>query len=298
MTETTVFSAKNDDYYIKINEDKTFNTALLKEAIKDTQEKRIVKEFKNNEDIDSLLDKLYTFNIEHTYAEWLLTYAKTALKFNKDGSIPDRAFWKKHRYQKLNLEATQIKKETITLVTNINNMKKDFTVVDVETTGLNKDLDSIIQFSAVKYENFKVVDKLNLYIKPSNGQKIKAETTAITGITEDDVKNAKTFKEEFKSIQKFLNSDFLVGHNLNFDIGILNSEYNRLHKELPNINYADTLKIAKSTLPYLPRGGYKLENLKKRLPMEYNQLQSHDSLNDCYITGDLYKYLLDIAKNN
>lgn len=294
MTKTTIFSAKNSDYYVEFNENKEISTALLKSAIKQTQDPRVMKEFKNNEDIDSLLDKLYSFNIEHTYADWLITYAKPALTLKKDGSLPDRAFWKKHKYQKLDTLNKVVTENPVTLITDKEKMSKNYTVVDVETTGLNTEIDAVIQFSAVKYENFKPVDQLNIYIKPSNGENIKAETTAITGITQEDVDSGSTFKDAFNQINQFLDTSFLVGHNLNFDINILHTEYKRLNKELPKIKYSDTLKIAKSTLPFLPRGGYKLENLKKRLPKEYNQLQSHDSLNDCFITGDLYQYLLNI----
>ena len=58
---------------------------------------------------------------------------------------------------------------------------KDFVVIDIETTGLQRDA-KIIQLSSVKYKKDELVDTFNRYINP--GIPVPADVSAITGITD------------------------------------------------------------------------------------------------------------------
>lgn len=55
---------------------------------------------------------------------------------------------------------------------------KDFVVIDIETTGLQRDA-KIIQLSSVKYKKDELVDTFNRYINP--GIPVPADVSAITG---------------------------------------------------------------------------------------------------------------------
>lgn len=291
----TIFSTKNPDYFLTQTESNNINTDLLKYAISQSSTPKLADEFDSEEDIYSVIDKLYSFDIDHPYVEWVQDYSPYLLKIKKDTKIPDRGFWKIHKYVSLKREEKEAK-PLFELETIERKMPNDYIVIDVETTGLNPKIDEIIQFSAVKYINNKVDSTLDLFIKPSHGAEITQEITAITGISAKDVESQDTFLDNFDKINKFVSGGFLVGHNFKFDLSMIKSEYDRIKKPINSIKYADTLKIARKQMPYLGRGAYKLENLKMKLPeTELGQLKSHNSLNDAYITGSLYQYLKKLA---
>lgn len=179
----------------------------------------------------------------------------------------------------------------------------DFVAMDTETTGLSKTSASIIQFSAVKYVNRQPVDEIDFYINPNNHKPLDPEITELTGITPEDIAKAKPFKEHFAVIDSWIHNDILVGHNFNFDLTMLASEYHRIGKTLPTVKYYDTLQLAHQLVPYLVEpGAYKLENIKDILPeSETKNLTNHNSLNDTKMTGAIFNYLTntpDITKKN
>ena len=67
-------------------------------------------------------------------------------------------------------------------------MSGTFISLDVETTGLNPEIHSIIQLSAVKYENFEKVAEFDTFVAPSNDKIISEEITELTGIKPSDLK--------------------------------------------------------------------------------------------------------------
>lgn len=58
-------------------------------------------------------------------------------------------------------------------------------VFDIETTGLNKDKDLIIEIGALKYKNNILVEQFNYLINPQI--KLPEIITKITGIKDDDL---------------------------------------------------------------------------------------------------------------
>ena len=68
----------------------------------------------------------------------------------------------------------------------IDDFVADYVVFDFETTGLNPfDGDRIIEMSAVRVINHKVVEKFATLVNPE--QPISPEATAVNGITDDMV---------------------------------------------------------------------------------------------------------------
>lgn len=105
-------------------------------------------------------------------------------------------------------------------------LSKPLIVFDLETTGLDLVRDRIIQISYIKVCPDGKEFRENLYINP--GKPIPGEVTALTGISDDDVKDAPTFKDMSASLHdKFKNCDF-AGYNSNhFDIPMLAEEFLR-----------------------------------------------------------------------
>ncbi|MBR7172488.1 MAG: 3'-5' exoribonuclease [Clostridia bacterium] len=94
---------------------------------------------------------------------------------------------------------------------------KTFVCYDFETTGLHyAQGDKIIEIGAVKIENGKITEKFMTYVDPE--KPIPAESSAISGIVDDDVKGAPIDSEALQDFYKFTRGAILTGYNiLNFD---------------------------------------------------------------------------------
>jgi len=101
---------------------------------------------------------------------------------------------------------------------------------DLETTGINISQDRIIEIAVIKLmPNGETIRKTNL-INPTIP--ISAESAAIHGITNEDVKDKPVFKEVAKEYVKFLEGADLAGFNiLKFDMPMLVEEFLRAEVE-------------------------------------------------------------------
>lgn len=106
------------------------------------------------------------------------------------------------------------------------NLKKPLCVFDLETTGVNIAQDRIIEIAVIKVmPSGEVIEKSNL-VNPTIP--ILPESTAIHGISNDDVKDKPTFKELAKDYARFFEGADLGGFNiLKFDVPVLVEEFLR-----------------------------------------------------------------------
>ncbi|MDR3141975.1 MAG: 3'-5' exonuclease [Tannerellaceae bacterium] len=106
------------------------------------------------------------------------------------------------------------------------NLKNSLVFFDLETTGINIVKDRIVEISFVKvYPNGKEESKTRR-INP--GMPIPPESTAIHGISDEDVKDCLTFKEIARSLANQIEGCDLAGFNSNrFDIPMLAEEFQR-----------------------------------------------------------------------
>lgn len=106
------------------------------------------------------------------------------------------------------------------------NLKNPLVFFDLETTGLNTTRDRIIEVSLLKvYPNGKEEMKTRR-LNPE--MPIPPESTAIHGITDEDVKDCPTFKQIAKSLADQLEGCDLAGFNSSrFDVPMLAEEFLR-----------------------------------------------------------------------
>lgn len=106
------------------------------------------------------------------------------------------------------------------------NLKNPLVFFDLETTGIDITKDRIVEISYVKvFPNGKEESK-TMRIKPE--RPIPPESTAIHGITDDDVKDCPTFKAVAKTLAAQIEGCDLAGYNSNrFDIPLLAEEFLR-----------------------------------------------------------------------
>ena len=106
-------------------------------------------------------------------------------------------------------------------------LTRPLVVIDIETTGLNKQEDRIVDICMVKIFPDGNEEKLNSIINPE--RPIPSESTSIHGIKDEDVLGKPTFKEFSKEMINFMEGCDLCGFNFeNFDLQVIESELGRV----------------------------------------------------------------------
>ncbi len=110
-------------------------------------------------------------------------------------------------------------------------LKRPIVFFDLETTGVDASKDRIVEISMVKVmpdgEEIVKTRKIN------PGMHIPEESTAIHGITDDDVKDAPFFFQIAKSLEQFIRGCDFGGFNSNrFDLPMLVEEFMRANVEV------------------------------------------------------------------
>lgn len=101
-----------------------------------------------------------------------------------------------------------------------------FTVIDLETTGLNAKKNAITEVTAIQYRNGEEVDKYSTLVKPA--EPISEEVELLTGISNDMVKNAPALVMVLSELAGFVGAaPVIVGHNVSFDINFLVEKFHQ-----------------------------------------------------------------------
>lgn len=175
-------------------------------------------------------------------------------------------------------------------------------VLDTETTGFSPERDAVIQFSGVKGYlrpdgTFDVKDAeiKDFYIQ--SPIPIPKEASQVNGITDDLLQQKGAEREDaLRAIYSFLKGSAVIGHNINFDLRMLNGffaqmgEKHKLNLDSPYI--CDTLsaarKVVKDRTMQRPCA---LSNLIKRIKPDAD-FSFHNSLEDVYATIEVYNWLV------
>ncbi|WP_303673110.1 3'-5' exonuclease [Vampirovibrio chlorellavorus] len=131
-----------------------------------------------------------------------------------------------------------------------------FSVLDLETTGLNAKRNAITEVTAIQYKNGVEIGKYSTLIKPTEA--IPEEVELLTGISNDMVKNAPALVMALSELSAFLGpSPIIVGHNVSFDIGFLKEKISQsgldVFADRYDLSRAFCTKVlAQKALPSLP----------------------------------------------
>lgn len=168
----------------------------------------------------------------------------------------------------------------------INKYVPDYVVFDLETTGVSWKKDRIIEISAVKVLDGKVVDEFSELVNPDCS--IPYYASRVNGIFDDMVCDARTFDEVLPDFIDFIGDSILVGHNIHaFDMKFLYRECRDIYGETLTNNYVDTLYLSRKRVPELPH--HKLVDMAEYFDISTEG--AHRALKDCRMNQEVFEGL-------
>lgn len=170
-------------------------------------------------------------------------------------------------------------------------LKQDYCVLDLETTGFDPEYDDIIEICAIRVRNGIIENTFCELVQPQNP--IPLFIQQLTGITNNMVENARTISEILPDLFNFVNDDVILGHNVSFDLNFISGQSLILFGKPFLNNYIDTLPLSRKAFPELKH--HRLSNLSKDLSLS---TPAHRSKADCICTKQLYDKIIETAQKN
>ena len=161
---------------------------------------------------------------------------------------------------------------------------------DIETTGLNKKHEVIIEIGAVILKNGEITDRFNTFAAP--GRILSQEIILLTGITDEMLVGAPSQEEALRAFLEFAGDRPLAAHNAEFDMGFIAAGCRKYGLPFHNPS-VDSLILAQNLLPDL--GKYKLDIVAEHLhlPAFNHHRASDDAATVAYMLPPFFKMLED-----
>lgn len=162
-----------------------------------------------------------------------------------------------------------------------------FIVLDLETTGLNAQSDSIIEVALLRIDEAgNPLESWSSLVNP--GFVIHEDITFLTSITPEDLADAPKFGDIRSRIVEFIGKDPIMGHNVGFDISFLASNGIRFETE----KIVDTFKIAE----FLYHGSKSLNLSSITEELGYVHENAHRAFSDVQATAFLWSKIVEKVK--
>lgn len=162
-------------------------------------------------------------------------------------------------------------------------------VLDVESTGLSTTKDEIIQIAAIRYGKEGATRELDVLVKPTQSV---GDSYYVHGFSDEYLqRDGIEPKEALRILADFVVDGVLVGHNVNYDLQIINSMMSRYGLDLlEGFEVYDTLDLAYKVYPKLHN--HKLDTLSKLIDTKANP--NHNAMQDILATSEVLSHLLEV----
>jgi len=165
-----------------------------------------------------------------------------------------------------------------------------FCVLDLETTGGNRNDDMITEIGAVKVQGGAAIGTFQTLVNP--GRAIPPQITVLTGLSDVLVADAPRIEAVLPSLIDFVGDAVVVGHNVGFDVGFLRAACGRAGREPFAGTVVDTVALARRLVrDEVP--DCRLGTLASRFRLDHRP--SHRALDDALATADLLHLLIERA---
>ncbi|MHB8870890.1 MAG: exonuclease domain-containing protein [Candidatus Doudnabacteria bacterium] len=148
-----------------------------------------------------------------------------------------------------------------------------FCSLDIETSGFDPSESEVLELGMVFFEieskEIKILSEWQSVFKPT--KEVPPRILALTGIGQEELDGAESFKDKYDDIQNLVKDCVIVGHNINFDIKFLEGFGIKFSGK-----QIDTLDLAQMFLPN--NQSYNLEALMNFLEVDHKD--AHRALAD------------------
>ena len=165
-----------------------------------------------------------------------------------------------------------------------------FCVLDLETTGGNRNADLITEIGVVKVRGGECLGTFQTLVNP--GRAIPPQITVLTGLTDAVVRTAPRIETVLGTLMDFLGDGVFVAHNAAFDLGFVRAALARDGRPEYRPTVVDTAALARRLVrDEVPNCS--LSTLASRLRLDH--VPTHRALDDALATTDLLHLLLERA---
>ncbi|MDR0308592.1 MAG: DNA polymerase III subunit epsilon [Coriobacteriales bacterium] len=161
----------------------------------------------------------------------------------------------------------------------------DVVVLDIETTGLHPERDSLIEVAAARLRGPEIVERFTSFVDPA--RRIPDLISELTGIQQSDVEGVPTPHKVLVSLQEFIRDTTVVAHNAAFDRSFLKVATPVPMPFTTDNSWCDSLELAQIALPRCRSFG--LQDLSRVFA---DQQTTHRALDDVEGTCQLWRACL------
>ncbi len=165
----------------------------------------------------------------------------------------------------------------------------EIVVFDIETTGLDAYTDVITEIGAVIMRGKEEIARFDTFVNPE--RPIPYNIQQLTGITNDDVRDAPSQIEAVRMFLDFAGDRAMAAHNASFDIGFISQACERNGIAFEPV-YIDTLTIAQGLYPELKN--HKLDTVAGFIGLP--DFKHHRASDDAVTTGLMLAEMLGKMK--
>ncbi len=166
--------------------------------------------------------------------------------------------------------------------------------LDTETTGLDPAKVRILQIGAVILKHGMLLDSPVFERKINPGVPIPPETTRIHGIHAGMLKDAPSFQKISRQLADFCEDRVLIGHNIGFDLAVLQRECAMANVKPFWNHILDTRLLGEICYPRL--SGFSLDKLAAYLNVSVDN--RHDALADATLTARVFVAMIPALKEH
>lgn len=170
------------------------------------------------------------------------------------------------------------------------NLLDKYVIFDLETTGLNREYNKIIEIGAVKVKNGEIIDRFSTFINPH--EKLTKEIINLTNITDDMLEDAPEEREMLPKFFEFFEDSVLVAHNAKFDMGFIKKWAERNNRVVEN-TVLDTVGLSRTIFPEMTK--HTLNVIAKKLDISLEN--HHRAVDDAEATANIFIKFIEILKN-
>ncbi|MFD2239172.1 DNA polymerase III subunit epsilon [Aureimonas populi] len=163
-------------------------------------------------------------------------------------------------------------------------------VFDTETTGLDFEVDRVIEIGGVElWNHIPTGREFHCFIRPA-GRRVDPAAFDVHGISDDFLKDKPLFGEVAEEFCAFFDDAVLIAHNAAFDIRFLNAELAREGRApIADVRVIDTLPMARRKFPMAPAT---LDALCSRFSIDTSVRDKHGALVDSHLLAQVYIELI------